>query len=103
MTHALIVDDNADNIYLLRSLLQGYGYTVDEARDGQEALFKARDHTPDLTVSDLMMPVMDGYSLLREWRADAQLRTIPFIVYTATYTDPKDERLAMDLGADAFL
>jgi two-component system sensor histidine kinase UhpB len=46
---------------------------------------------------------MDGYTLLRHWKADAQLKTIPFIVYTATYTQPKDEKLALDLGADAFI
>ena len=46
---------------------------------------------------------MDGYALLREWKADATLARVPFIVYTATYTEPKDEKLALDLGADAFI
>jgi len=103
VTRALIVDDNADNLYFLRVLLQGHGYAVEEARHGEEALIKAREHPPDLTVSDLLMPVMDGYTLLREWRADERLQGVPFIVYTATYTDPTDERLALDLGADAFM
>jgi PAS domain S-box-containing protein len=49
------------------------------------------------------MPVMDGYTLLQQWRADARLQHIPFIVYTATYTDPKDEQLALSLGASAFI
>jgi CheY-like chemotaxis protein len=63
-----------------------------------------RQKAPDVIISDLLMPVMDGYTLLREWKADATLLAIiPFIVYTATYTEPKDEKLALDLGADAFI
>ena len=103
MTRVLIVDDNAQNLYLLRALMQGNGFVVDEARHGAEALAKARQNPPDLAVSDLLMPVLDGYTLLRHWRADERLRLIPFIVYTATYTEPRDEQLAMALGADAFI
>ncbi|HMV99167.1 MAG TPA: response regulator [Acidobacteriota bacterium] len=103
MTHVLIVDDNAGNLYLLRMLLQGHGYSVDEARHGAEALVKARQQPPDLIISDLLMPVMDGYTLLRQWKADERLKRIPFVVYTATYTEPRDERLALDLGATAFI
>jgi response regulator RpfG family c-di-GMP phosphodiesterase len=51
----------------------------------------------------LLMPVMDGYAFLRHWKADEKLCKIPFVVYTATYTDPRDEKLALDLGADAFI
>jgi two-component system, cell cycle sensor histidine kinase and response regulator CckA len=103
MTRVLIVDDNPENLYLLRALLQGHGCEVDEARHGAEALAKARQAPPDLIISDLLMPVMDGYTLLRHWKADERLKQIPFVVYTATYTEPKDEKLALDLGADAFI
>ncbi|WP_017302068.1 response regulator [Nodosilinea nodulosa] len=103
MSQVMIVDDNAENLYLLRMLLQGHGYTVEEARHGAEALTKARQQPPVLIVSDLLMPVMDGYTLLRQWKADDRLKAIPFMVYTATYTDDKDKRLALDLGADAFV
>ncbi len=103
MIRVLIVDDKQENLYLLRALLQGHGCVVDEARHGVEALTRARQAPPHLIISDLLMPVMDGYTLLRQWKADEQLRTIPFVVYTATYTEPKDERLALDLGADAFI
>lgn len=103
MKRVLVVDDNAENLYMLRALLQGHGYEVDEARHGAEALVKARKEKPDIIISDLLMPVMDGYMLLRRWKDDDDMKNVPFIVYTATYTDPKDEKLAIDLGADAFL
>ena len=103
MTHVLVVDDQPDNLYLLRALLTAHGCRVDEARHGAEALVKARREPPDLVVSDLLMPVMDGYTLLRHWKADDRLKDVPFVVYTATYTEPQDERLALDLGADAFI
>ncbi|MBX7218987.1 MAG: response regulator [Blastocatellia bacterium] len=103
MKHILIVDDNLENRYLLRALLEGSGFTVAEAPQGMDALTKARQWAPDLIISDLLMPVLDGYSLLQHWKADEVLKTIPFIVYTATFTDPKDQRLALALGADAFV
>ncbi len=103
MMCVLIVDDKPENRYLLRMLLQAHGHTVVEANNGVEALEAARREPPSLVISDLLMPEMDGYTLLREWKADAGLRAIPFIVYTATYTDSKDEKLALDLGADAFI
>ncbi len=103
MTRVLIVDDKEENIYYLQALLGGNGCAVDTARHGAEALVKARMSPPDVVVSDLLMPVMDGYTLLRHWKSDARLKRVPFIVYTATYTEAEDERLALNLGADAFI
>jgi PAS domain S-box-containing protein len=103
MIRVLIVDDNDANLYLLSSLLQGNGWDVDQARNGAEALTRAAQTPPDIVISDLLMPVMDGYTLLRQWKMDERFQKIPFVVYTATYTEPKDERLALDLGADAFI
>jgi PAS domain S-box-containing protein len=103
MTRVLIVDDREESLYLLLTLLRGSGYEVETACQGAEALDKALRNPPQLIVSDLLMPVMDGYTLLRQWRAEARLKAIPFVVYTATYTEPKDEQLALRLGADAFI
>lgn len=103
MTRVLVVDDKEENVYYLRTLLQGQGFEVQSARHGAEALVLARQSLPDVVISDLLMPVMDGYTLLRHWKADPRLRAKPFIVYTATYTEPEDERLALNLGADAFI
>src|SRR5271167_1286346 len=103
MSRILIVDDKEENLYYLRTVLEGQGSIVESACHGAEALVKARLNPPDLIVSDLLMPVMDGYTLLRHWKADARLKKIPFIVYTATYTEEEDERLALSLGADAFI
>ncbi len=103
MSRVLIVDDKEENLYYLQALLSAHGHDVDTACHGAEALVKARQTPPDLVVSDLLMPVMDGYTLLRQWKADPLLRSIKFVVYTATYTEAQDERLALDLGADAFI
>jgi PAS domain S-box-containing protein len=103
MTRVLIVDDKEENLYYLGALLAANGYEVLTARHGAEALLVARQSPPQVAVTDLLMPVMDGYTLLRHWKSDPALCNIPFLVYTATYTDPEDEELALNLGADAFI
>ena len=103
MTRVLIVDDKEENVYYLSTLLTAHGCEVDTARDGLEALEKAHRHPPSMVISDLLMPGMDGYTLLRRWKSDPLLEKAYFIVYTATYTEPEDEQLAYDLGADAFI
>jgi len=103
MPRILIVDDREENRYLLQALLQGHGYLVDLATEGAEALAVARQTPPDLIITDILMPVMDGFRLCREWKADHRLQHIPLAFYTATYTDSKDEAYALGLGADAFI
>ena len=99
----LIVDDRDDNLYLLHMMLQGHGYEVDEAGNGVEALEMARSRPPDLVITDILMPVMDGFTLCREWKSDAALKTIPLVFYTATYTDERDREFGLSIGAARFI
>lgn len=103
MEKILIVDDLAENRYFLEVLLQTNQFEVESASNGLEALKLARENLPAMIISDVLMPGMDGFSLCREWKSDEQLKAIPFIFFTATYTDARDETFALSLGAQAFV
>jgi two-component system, cell cycle sensor histidine kinase and response regulator CckA len=99
----LLVDDNPANLDLLRMLLEREHHVTVCATNGEEALVKAREIRPDLTISDILMPVMDGFALCKAWVKDAYLRAIPFIFYSATYQAEEDVAFGLSLGASAFL
>ncbi len=103
MTRVLVVDDESQNRYLLEVLLGGEGLEVESASNGREALAAARRRAPDLVISDILMPEMDGFLLCRAMKGDASLRNVPFVFYTATYTEAEDERVALEAGGDLFL
>ena len=103
MNHVLIVDDLPENRYLLQVLLEGNGYRVTDAANGLEALAAARLEPPDVVVSDVLMPKMDGFALCRAWMEDSALNAIPFVFYSGTYTKPEDEKFALALGALRYL
>ncbi|MET0283669.1 MAG: ATP-binding protein [Polyangiales bacterium] len=98
----LLVDDNADLRTYVAGLL-GQAFThVETASNGQEALTRIAEHAPDLVLSDVMMPVMDGFALVRALRADEKLRSIPIILLSARAGDEStSEGLAS--GADDYL
>ncbi|MGD9393886.1 MAG: PAS domain S-box protein [Dehalococcoidia bacterium] len=99
----LIVEDNADSRNLLAKQLSAYGHEVIAAVDGVDALEKAQKSLPDILVSDILMPRMDGYKLCYEWKQHKQLKDIPFVFYTAIYTSGKDEKFGLSLGANLFI
>jgi two-component system, cell cycle sensor histidine kinase and response regulator CckA len=99
----LIADDNDASCKLLRAVLEADGHAVIVASDGREALELLERHPVDAIISDLLMPNLDGFRLCREIRRDSRRHTTPFICYTAIYCSLDDEKLAFDLGADAYL
>ena len=99
----LVVDDNATNRKVLQVLLMQEGHAVLEAEDGLEALHTLERENIDAVISDILMPRMDGYRLCYEIRQNPKINSIPFIAYSATFTSPHDERVALDFGADRFL
>ncbi|TSA54660.1 MAG: response regulator [Planctomycetaceae bacterium] len=101
--NVLIAEDNEESRYLLKKLLKGYGHEITAVPNGVEALEQAMAQPPDIIVSDIMMPEMDGFQLCQECKQNEHLKDIPFIFYTATYTSNEDEKFALSLGADAFI
>jgi signal transduction histidine kinase/DNA-binding NarL/FixJ family response regulator len=85
MAKILVVDDNEVNRLLIVKLFSKYKHQLEEATNGVEALAKANAAAPDLVFTDLLMPQMDGYELIRQLRANPQTANIPIIVYTALY------------------
>ena len=102
VTTVLVADDHADIRAYVRRHLESAGYRVIEAADGEEALALARERLPDLVVSDVMMPRLDGLGLCRALRADAETDFLPIVLLTAKAA--QEDRLE-GLGelADAYL
>ncbi|MEW5723040.1 MAG: response regulator [Thermodesulfobacteriota bacterium] len=99
----LVADDQHIDRRLLEAWLTKRGHKVLGAQDGVQALDLLRTQKVDLVIADILMPRMDGFQLCRRIREDPNLKDLPFIFYTATYTDQKDEELALKLGADRFI
>ena len=99
----LIVDDNNDDRLLLRRLIDKHGHTAFEAHDGLDALEIARTRKPNLIISDISMPRMDGFHLLRTAKQDNILKSIPFIFYSAIYAGNREKEIAASLGAVLFI
>ena len=102
MKKILIVEDEAGIRLNLTLMLKGEGYTVDSAEDGRAGIEHAKSFGPDLVVSDVMMPELDGFGLLEALRADPRFVDTPFIFLTAL-SDRSSMRRGMNLGADDFL
>jgi len=99
----LVVDDSATQGQRSAQELEAAGFRVRTAVNGRDALEQARRWRPDVIVSDVLMPVMDGFALCREVRRDQTLAHVPLILHTMTYLDPRDEEFALGLGATRFV
>ncbi|RWC50572.1 MAG: adenylate/guanylate cyclase domain-containing response regulator [Mesorhizobium sp.] len=98
----LAVDDTPENLEILRMRLEANGYEVATAADGEEGLARARELTPDLILLDIMMPKLDGISVVRMLKHDQSLRSIPVILVTAK-ADTRDVVEGLDAGGDDYL
>src|SRR5262245_55912095 len=103
MATILIVDDLSVNRKLLVRLLQPQGHRLIEAADGSEALRAARVEQPDLIITDVLMPVMDGYELVKELRLGPATCSIPVVFATAHYGERDARALAQASGVASVL
>lgn len=103
MATVLVVDDNAINRKVLIAQLSGDGYVTLEAGDGADGLQAARTHRPQLIISDILMPTMDGFEFVRALRREGSLRDIPVIFYTAQYHEREAHKLALACGVSQVL
>ncbi|MDX1437893.1 MAG: response regulator, partial [Anaerolineales bacterium] len=95
----LVVDDEVRIVNLVQAYLEQEGFRVVTAADGQQALFVARYEKPDLVVLDIMMPGMDGYEFIRQYRKESDT---PVILLTAR-VEESDKVLGLELGADDYV
>ena len=98
----LIVDDEPLNVDYIEQRLEDLNYEIITAADGQEALDKIKSEHPDLVLLDLMMPVLDGFAVLSEVKADPSLRETPVIIISADH-DSKSIVRGIKQGADDYL
>lgn len=102
-SNVLVVDDDPDKRMLLTVALQMAGYEVRTANDGEEGLTAVDSYQPDLIITDVMMPRLDGYELARRVRANPQTRFIPIIIQTAARNDAHDARRGAEVGALGYI
>jgi PAS domain S-box-containing protein len=99
----LIVEDNNTKRSMMRHVLLEKGHAVTEAENGAKGLESAAADKPDLIISDILMPEMDGFMFLRAVKKDERLKQIPFIFYSFVFTGHLEQKLAYILGAEAFI
>jgi CheY-like chemotaxis protein len=99
----LIADDVMTSRFFLKNLLEHEGCRVTVTCNGREALEAARREPPQIIVSDVKMPEMDGFALCRAWMRDPVLKLIPFVFYSATHLDSEDEKTGLSLGAARYI
>ncbi len=98
----LVVDDSITTRTLEKSILEAHGYRVRLSVDGRDAIAQLRSEPVDIVVSDIEMPHLNGFELVRALKADKSLAEIPVVLVTSR-DDPKDRAMGLELGADAYV
>jgi CheY-like chemotaxis protein len=98
----LVVDDYDDAREMYAEYLEYLGYEVQTARDGQEAIERARESHPDVILMDLSLPVLSGWDATQQLKTDEATRDIPVMALTGHVFEPSSER-AREVGCDAFV
>jgi len=101
--YLLVVEDIPDILKLLDATLKFKGYRVLTARNGEEALEVIKKEHPLMVITDILMPKMDGFSLVHTLRIHSETRNIPVIFLSATYIAPEDKTFALNIGATRFI
>ena len=99
----LIIEDHPDFLELLTYTLRASGYTILTAKTGKEGLDLARREQPDLILTDLMLPLLNGYEICSMLKQDVRYQRIPIMMLSATKVQEQHEQLAKDCGADLFV
>ncbi len=98
----LVVDDEEQNVKLLRTILNAEGYDTESAANGKEAVEKSRSYLPDLILLDIMMPVMNGFDACKALKEDPDTTTIPVVMITAL-ADKESKLKGLSLSANDFI
>lgn len=101
--YLLVVEDVPDILELLDETLKFKGYRVVTATNGEAALEQIEKEQPALIITDILMPKMDGFSLVHRLRLDASTRDIPVVFLSATYIAPEDKEFALTIGVTRFV
>ena len=98
----LVVENQEDNRQIIRDMLAGTGYEITEAEDGEHALTAVAKQRPDLILMGIQLPIMDGYEVTRQIKANPALRSIPIIAVTSHALDG-EEQTARAAGCDGYV
>ncbi len=102
MKKILVVEDNENNLYMMRFLLEGNGYLVVEARDGVEGVKLAAIEKPDIILMDMQLPLLDGYEATKQIKANEEINKIPIIALTS-YAMVGDREKTLKAGCNDYI
>jgi two-component system, cell cycle response regulator DivK len=101
-TKILVIEDNERNAYLVKFILEKYGYDVIEAQEGETGIALARRYQPDIILLDIQLPGMDGYAVARELMEGSGLQAVPIVAVTS-YAMPGDRERILSAGCVGYI